>query len=78
MCESQKEWEIPTAAIKTITNTTEIESDQITTLTKLYTTSRTRTSTYPTSHKSLTKDTQLKHKSKKILAKQQTASKDQV
>ncbi|KAK6109973.1 von Willebrand factor type A domain family protein [Brugia pahangi] len=80
MCESQKEWEIPTASIKTITNTTEIESDQITTLTKLYITSRTRTSTatYPTSHKSLTKDTQLKHKSKKILAKQQTASKDQV
>ncbi|VDN90197.1 unnamed protein product [Brugia pahangi] len=80
MCESQKEWEIPTASIKTITNTTEIESDQITTLTKFYITSRTRTSTatYPTSHKSLTKDTQLKHKSKKILAKQQTASKDQV
>uniref|UniRef100_A0AAF5PG94 von Willebrand factor type A domain-containing protein n=1 Tax=Wuchereria bancrofti TaxID=6293 RepID=A0AAF5PG94_WUCBA len=82
-CESQKEWEIPSATIKTMINTTGIESprssDQITILTKLHTTSRTRTSTaaYPTSHKSLTKDTQLKHKSKKILVKQQIASKDQ-
>ncbi|EFO26096.1 hypothetical protein LOAG_02391 [Loa loa] len=84
MCESQKEWEIPTATIKTITNTTtRIESFQssskIATSTKLHTTSRTRTSatTYPTSHKSFTKDTQLKHKNRKIPARQLTVSEDQ-
>lgn len=84
VCESPNEWEIPTATIKTMTNTDRIESfrssNKIMTSTKQYTTSITSTSTatYPTSHKSLTKDAQLKHKSRKIPAKQITTSQDQV
>ncbi|VDK63673.1 unnamed protein product, partial [Onchocerca ochengi] len=75
-CES-KEWEIPTATIKTIeekltTMDSSPSSSGTETTTKLHTTSRIRTSTtiYPISHKSLTKDNQLKYKSQKITARQ--------
>uniref|UniRef100_A0A0R3S3M5 VWFA domain-containing protein n=1 Tax=Elaeophora elaphi TaxID=1147741 RepID=A0A0R3S3M5_9BILA len=82
-CEAQKGWDIPTATIKTIINGTDIESthssSKITTSTKLHTTSRTRTSatTHPTSHKSLTKDTQLKYKSRKTTSKQVAEAPDE-
>lgn len=79
-CES-KEWEIPTATIKTIeekltTMDSSPSSSGTETTTKLHTTSRIRTSTtiYPISHKSLTKDNQLKYKSQKITARQVTVS----
>ncbi|VBB30763.1 unnamed protein product [Acanthocheilonema viteae] len=81
-CETQKEWDIPTATIKTMLNATGIESSRSSSkiaTSKLLTVSRTSTSTttYPTSHRSLTKDTQLKHKSRKIPTKQITESQDE-
>ncbi|VDP17166.1 unnamed protein product [Onchocerca flexuosa] len=82
-CES-KEWEIPTATIKTIeekitTMDSSPSSSRKETSMKLHMTSRIRTSTTtnPTSHKSLTKDNQLKYKGQKITARQVIVSQDQ-
>ncbi|MCP9266343.1 hypothetical protein DINM_021875 [Dirofilaria immitis] len=83
ICESQKGWEIPEATIKTVEKT-RIESrssSKTTTSTKLHTTNKMRTSTtaHPTSPRiSVTKDNQLKYKTRKITAKQVTVSQDQV
>lgn len=82
-CESQ-EWEATTTNAETITNATSTQSsptfDTITTVTELHRTSKTLTST-TTSHtpqRSLTTDAKLKHKSKKLEAKQPNTSEDQV
>uniref|UniRef100_A0A915PZ21 Actin-interacting protein 1 n=1 Tax=Setaria digitata TaxID=48799 RepID=A0A915PZ21_9BILA len=79
-CGSQKDWEIPTATIKAMTKMTAWteSSSKVTTSAKLHITTRTRTSavSHPTSRKSLTNDTPLKH-NKKTFAKTAAVSQDQ-